>query len=74
VSARQTVLTRNRRGHGEGITGKERRRLAVLVCSIGLTAYTTRKLFRKDGLPKRVFEAEKSELCGCGLPVQLKLR
>jgi len=46
-SAKQTVLTRNKRGHGEEIMGKESRRLAILLYSNGLIAHPTRKLFRK---------------------------
>jgi len=39
-------LTLNKRGHDGEIMSKERRRLSVLVCSNGLTACATRKLFR----------------------------
>ena len=46
VSARQTVLIQNKRGHDEEITDQEIRRLAILMCSTGRTAHTT-KLFRK---------------------------
>jgi hypothetical protein len=47
VSARQTVSIRNKCGHGEERIGKETMRLAIILCSNGLTVYTTRKLFRK---------------------------
>ena len=46
VSARQTILIRNKRGHGEEKTCKETKMLASLLCSNGLTEHTT-KLFRK---------------------------
>ncbi len=46
-SAKQTVSTRNKLGHGEEKTRKETKQLISLVYSNGLTARTTRKLFRK---------------------------
>jgi hypothetical protein len=53
-------LTRNKRGHDEGISDRKRRRPVIIVYSNGLTARTIRKLFRKDGYVKRKTETEKA--------------
>jgi hypothetical protein len=55
-------LTPNKRGRGEEITGKEKRRMGTIVCLFGLTACMAKKLLRKDGLPKRL-PNRKSESC-----------
>jgi hypothetical protein len=47
VSAKQTTSTQNKFGHGEEKTRKETKRLTSLLYSNGLTAHTTKKLFRQ---------------------------
>ena len=60
MSIETTVLTLNKRGRGEEIMSKEKMRMSTLMCLTGHTACKAKKLFKKDGLPKRL-QNKKSE-------------
>jgi hypothetical protein len=64
VSAGAAVLILNKRGRGEEIMGKEKRRMGTLLCLNGLTACIAKKLFRKRWLAEKAFETKKASCAG----------
>jgi len=59
ASTGTAVLTLNKRGRGEEVTGKKKRRLGILGCFNGLTSCMAKKPVRKRWLAKKAFETEK---------------
>ena len=52
-------MTLNKRGRGEEVPGKKKRRINILGCFNGLTSRMAKKLVRKRWLAKKAFETKK---------------
>jgi hypothetical protein len=59
ASAGTAVLTLSKRGRGEEVAGKKKRRMNTVGCFNGLTSCMAKKLVRKRWLAKKAFKTKK---------------